>query len=78
MYKRQLLILFLSQATSITVLECSEVSESRLELAIHVARSGRCIIRSRLLGEIKEAYDKNPKLTNLLVDNFFAGVLNNH
>jgi 6-phosphogluconate dehydrogenase len=39
---------------------------------------GGCIIRSRFLGKIKEAYDKNPKLTNLLVDEFFAGVLNNY
>ena len=28
---------------------------------------GGCIIRSRFLGKIKEAYDKNPQLTNLLV-----------
>ena len=34
---------------------------------------GGCIIRSRFLGKIKEAYDKNPKLTNLLLDNFFRG-----
>jgi 6-phosphogluconate dehydrogenase len=32
---------------------------------------GGCIIRSRFLGKIKEAYDRNPKLTNLLLDNFF-------
>jgi 6-phosphogluconate dehydrogenase len=32
---------------------------------------GGCIIRSRFLGKIKEAYDKNPKLTNLLLDDFF-------
>jgi len=34
---------------------------------------GGCIIRSRFLGKIKEAYDKNPKLTNLLLDDFFRG-----
>ncbi|HEY3861249.1 MAG TPA: decarboxylating NADP(+)-dependent phosphogluconate dehydrogenase [Verrucomicrobiae bacterium] len=34
---------------------------------------GGCIIRSRFLGKIKEAYDKSPKLTNLLLDNFFRG-----
>ena len=39
---------------------------------------GGCIIRSRFLGKIKEAYDKNPQLNNLLVDDFFAGVLNNY
>jgi 6-phosphogluconate dehydrogenase len=32
---------------------------------------GGCIIRSRFLGKIKEAYDRNPKLANLLLDNFF-------
>ena len=32
---------------------------------------GGCIIRSRFLGKIKEAYDKNPQLTNLLLDDFF-------
>jgi len=33
---------------------------------------GGCIIRSKFLGKIKEAFDKNPKLVNLLVDSFFA------
>jgi 6-phosphogluconate dehydrogenase len=32
---------------------------------------GGCIIRSRFLGKIKEAFDKNPNLTNLLLDKFF-------
>ncbi len=32
---------------------------------------GGCIIRSAFLGKIKEAYDKNPALTNLLLDPFF-------
>lgn len=30
-----------------------------------------CIIRSRFLNDIKSAYDKNPKLENLLFDDFF-------
>jgi 6-phosphogluconate dehydrogenase len=34
---------------------------------------GGCIIRSRFLGKIKEAYDHNPKLTNLLLDDYFRG-----
>ena len=34
---------------------------------------GGCIIRSRFLGKIKEAYDNNPKLSNLLLDDFFRG-----
>ncbi|HZT38845.1 MAG TPA: decarboxylating NADP(+)-dependent phosphogluconate dehydrogenase [Bryobacteraceae bacterium] len=36
---------------------------------------GGCIIRSRFLGKIKEAYDKNPRLTNLLLDDFFSSTL---
>ncbi len=39
---------------------------------------GGCIIRSRFLGKIKDAYDKNPKLTNLLVDDFFSNLLNEY
>jgi 6-phosphogluconate dehydrogenase len=39
---------------------------------------GGCIIRSRFLSEIKKAYDKNPKLSNLLMDDFFGGVLNKY
>ena len=39
---------------------------------------GGCIIRSRFLGKIKEAFDKNPNLTNLLLDDFFSGVLINY
>jgi len=32
---------------------------------------GGCIIRSKFLGNIKAAFDKNPKLENLLLDDFF-------
>ena len=32
---------------------------------------GGCIIRSAFLGKIKEAFDKNPNLSNLLLDPFF-------
>lgn len=32
---------------------------------------GGCIIRSAFLGKIKEAFDKNPDLNNLLLDDFF-------
>jgi 6-phosphogluconate dehydrogenase len=39
---------------------------------------GGCIIRSRFLGKIKEAFDKNPALENLLLDSFFSGVLNQY
>jgi 6-phosphogluconate dehydrogenase len=34
---------------------------------------GGCIIRSRFLGKIKEAFDANPKLMNLLLDDYFRG-----
>jgi 6-phosphogluconate dehydrogenase len=34
---------------------------------------GGCIIRSRFLVKIKEAYDKNGKLANLLLDDYFRG-----
>ena len=33
---------------------------------------GGCIIRSAFLGKIKEAFDRNPKLTNLLLDPYFT------
>jgi len=39
---------------------------------------GGCIIRSRFLGKIKEAFDKNPGLDNLLLDSFFSGALNQY
>lgn len=32
---------------------------------------GGCIIRSVFLGKIKEAFDKNPELTNLILDPYF-------
>jgi len=34
---------------------------------------GGCIIRSRFLGKIKEAFDTNAQLTNLLLDPYFTG-----
>jgi 6-phosphogluconate dehydrogenase len=39
---------------------------------------GGCIIRSVFLGNIKAAYDKDPKLENLLMDAFFSGALNRY
>lgn len=36
---------------------------------------GGCIIRSAFLGKIKEAYDKNPHLTNLLLDPYFKDTI---
>jgi 6-phosphogluconate dehydrogenase len=36
---------------------------------------GGCIIRSRFLGDIKAAFDRNPNLTNLVLDPFFTSAL---
>ncbi len=36
---------------------------------------GGCIIRSVFLGKIKEAFDKNPALTNLLLDPYFKEII---
>ena len=36
---------------------------------------GGCIIRSVFLGKIKEAFDKNPELQNLLMDDYFADTI---
>ena len=36
---------------------------------------GGCIIRSTFLGNIKDAYDKNPELENLALDSFFTEAL---
>jgi 6-phosphogluconate dehydrogenase len=36
---------------------------------------GGCIIRAQFLNKIKEAYEKNPHLSNLLVDEYFRSVL---
>jgi len=36
---------------------------------------GGCIIRSVFLGKIKEAFDKNPNITNLLVDPYFKNLV---
>jgi 6-phosphogluconate dehydrogenase len=39
---------------------------------------GGCIIRSVFLSNIKAAFDKNPKLQNLLLDDFFSSALNKY
>ena len=36
---------------------------------------GGCIIRSRFLGKIKEAFDKDPELENLLLDDYFKNII---
>jgi 6-phosphogluconate dehydrogenase len=37
---------------------------------------GGCIIRSAFLGKIKEAFDRNPSLSNLLLDPYFTSEVN--
>jgi len=51
-------------------------SENKWDLnlgSIALMWRGGCIIRSKFLGKIKEAYSKNKALTNLLIDPFFQG-----
>ncbi|KAL5967936.1 6-phosphogluconate dehydrogenase decarboxylating [Taenia solium] len=43
--------------------------------AIALIWRGGCVIRSRFLGDIKEAYTRNPSLTNLLLDPFFKNAI---
>ncbi|WP_206108027.1 decarboxylating NADP(+)-dependent phosphogluconate dehydrogenase [Paludisphaera soli] len=40
--------------------------------AVAMMWRGGCIIRSAFLGRIKEAFDRDPNLTNLLIDPFFS------
>jgi 6-phosphogluconate dehydrogenase len=37
-----------------------------------------CIIRAQFLGKIKEAYDRNPTLANLLLDPYFTGIMTSY
>lgn len=43
--------------------------------AIALMWRGGCIIRSVFLGDIKKAFDKDPSLSNLLLDPFFMGAI---
>lgn len=45
--------------------------------AIALMWRGGCIIRSVFLGKIKEAYDRNPALSNLLLDPYFKSAIEN-
>lgn len=44
--------------------------------AIALMWRGGCIIRSRFLGNIREAFGKNKQLSNLLLDDFFKDAVN--
>jgi 6-phosphogluconate dehydrogenase len=39
---------------------------------------GGCIIRAQFLQKIKEAYDRNPELSNLLLDPYFKDIVENY
>ncbi|MEM9018168.1 MAG: decarboxylating NADP(+)-dependent phosphogluconate dehydrogenase [Verrucomicrobiota bacterium] len=39
---------------------------------------GGCIIRARFLNRITEAYERDPDLTNLMLDGFFTDILNSN
>ncbi|QHW33995.1 NADP-dependent phosphogluconate dehydrogenase [Paenibacillus rhizovicinus] len=39
---------------------------------------GGCIIRARFLQNIKDAYDRDPELKNLFLDEYFRGVVDNY
>jgi 6-phosphogluconate dehydrogenase len=43
--------------------------------AIALVWRGGCIIRSAFLGKIKDAFDRKPNLSNLLLDQYFSGVI---
>ena len=45
--------------------------------AIALMWRGGCIIRSRFLGNIKDAFEINPDLENLLMDDFFKVICYN-
>lgn len=39
---------------------------------------GGCIIRAQFLQKIKEAYDREPNLANLLLDSYFKGIVESY
>jgi len=43
--------------------------------AVALMWRGGCIIRSRFLGNIRDAFEKNPELSNLLMDEFFEAAV---
>jgi 6-phosphogluconate dehydrogenase len=56
--------------------EASQTNDWDLDYrAIALLWRGGCIIRSVFLGKIKEAFDNNPELPNLLLDPFFSDKL---
>jgi len=57
--------------------EASKEFDWKLDFgAIALMWRGGCIIRSRFLGRIKQAFEKSPSLVNLLLDDFFLKAIN--
>ncbi len=58
--------------------EAAKENEWKLNYgAIALMWRGGCIIRSVFLGKIKEAFDNNPDLSNLVIDDYFREILQN-
>ena len=56
--------------------EASTEYEWNLDLGkIALGWRGGCIIRAKFLHRIAEAYERNPELSNLLLDSYFRGVI---
>ena len=56
----------------------AQARESKWEInrgGVALMWRGGCIIRSVFLGKIKEAFDRDPKLANLMLDPYFRGEL---
>jgi len=65
---------FISYAQGYTMMRAA-AAEYKWRLnygAIALMWRGGCIIRSTFLGHIKQAFDKNPNLSNLLLDDWFV------
>jgi len=55
---------------------CSESYDWDLDFgSIAMMWRGGCILRAGILSNIKEAYDKNPRLDNLMLDSYFCNAL---
>jgi len=56
----------------VLIKECSKEKKWNIDFgSCALMWRGGCIIRSKFLGNIKDAFDKDPNLSNLLLDEFF-------
>lgn len=70
----------ISYAQGYMLLRASEVSQGwKLNMGgVALMWRGGCIIRSVFLGDIKNAFDENAELENLLMDDFFSSALTHY